>query len=170
MGISLVIKQLIHKHEGAQSAGSGSTLWSRVAVLLTTLSAITLIALPTSASAGGSVHVDIPGLSIGVHENHYNKKRHRRVYKNRHRNNHYRNDYYYDDHRDRKRYHKKRYYNGGYYKKRYYKKRYYNNDYYYGERSNRYNRRAEICPIAGYSPYYNDNLDCYRHKDHFHCS
>lgn len=188
MAIQFAIKHLTRKRENRGAISPAVTLKRRFVALLATLSTVALVALPTTATARGSVHVDIPGLSIGIHDDRYKKKRHRRVYKNRHRNNHYNNDHYYDDHRyhkkkyRKKHYHKKRYYNDGYYKKKYHKKRgrynnhhngydnSYDNDYYYGGRSNRYDRRTEICPINGYSPYYNDNLNCYRHKGHFHCS
>lgn len=158
---------------------------SRLITVLASAFGLLGIALtPVTAQAGGSLHLDLPGISIGVHDHQYKKKRYRRVYRNnrghrsRHRN--YRNDHYYDDYKPR-RYERRRsnryYYNRGY-NNRYndrYNYRYnngYNNDYYYGGRSNRNynNRRVEVCPINGYSPYYDDNLRCTRHKDHFHCS
>lgn len=133
-------------------------------ILFSLASVVGLALAPTPASAGGKLHIDLPGISIGVHDDHYygKKKRYRKVYKN---------DHYYNGHRKykRKKYHK-RYRNDYYYGNRYYDDYYYEKPRRYYQRRQYRERRAPICPAAGYSPYYNDNLSCYRHKDHFHCS
>lgn len=128
---------------------------------------ITVLAVaPTSAFARGSVHIDVPGFSIGIHDDHgyKHRKRHHRKYRKR-----YSNDRYYDDRRYRK-----RYYNNRRYNERRYKRRYNDNYYYSGRRNNRgyYNDRyrAEVCPTDGYSRYYDRNRNCYEHKGHYHCS
>ncbi len=149
------------------NAGFLTSLKRHAVILFGAAGLIGLLSAPSTAQAGGSVHLNLPGLSIGVHDDHhYKKKRYRR---------HYRDRYYYDDHWRKKRYYKKRhykkrYYNRDYYGSRYDRRRYYNDDYYYGGRSSRYDRRRNYCPDPGYSSYDNDNLDCYRHKGHYHCS
>ncbi len=164
---------------------------------LSAVSLVSMVVIPATSQASGSLHLDLPGLSIGLHDDthyrHVNKKssRHdrRRSSKSK--------QYYYGNRYDRKyrnnssrynnRYYDKPYYNKPNYNKsynngynnRYYKKRYYNNRYnnYNGGRSNQYryrnsyrNNRAQACPEPGYYPYYNDKLNCYKHKGHFHCS
>lgn len=134
------------------------TKFSAAALGLTLLFAMT----PGTAMAGGSVHIDIPGLSLGVHDGHRSKYRHKKRYHKRHYNDYYDNDYRsrrYERRRDRE-----RYYNS------------YNDDYYYsGRRNSRsYNysrpRRVEVCPRAGYSRYYLRDSECSSHKGHFHCT
>lgn len=122
-------------------------------------------AVPNSAHARSSVHIDVPGFSIGWYDQdrHYRKRHHR---PSRHHYDRYYDNYYYDEYRPR-RHHRKH--------KRYHKK-YYNNHYYHDNRSyyprDRYYDRprvVEICPTAGYSRYRDRNRSCYQHKDHYHC-
>ncbi len=134
--------------------------------LFATLSLLTALAVtPSTASAGDSVHISVPGLSIGFHDVHHSDRYYRKK--------HYRSkNYYYDDRRyERRKYRKSR--------KRYYNKRRYNNNYYYNDRrydrgySNGYrydNYRSNVCPIDGYSRYYDRDRNCYEHKGHYHCS
>jgi len=138
--------------------------------LFATLGMLTVFAVtPTTAFASGSVHINVPGFSIGFHDVHHSHKRYRKHYRG----------YYNDDYRyERRKYRKKR---NRYYKKR----RYYDNYYSSGRRYDRgydrkYNRRyerryndgyrAEACPIDGYSRYDDRGQNCYEHKDHYHCS
>lgn len=138
--------------------------------LFATLSLLTALTLaPTSAFAKGSVHVDIPGLSIGVHDNHRSYTRHRNEKR------HYREgrDHYYSDRRYKR---DRQYYNNRHYNDRrsQSKRRYNDNNYYSGSRyNNRYRNdgyRVEVCPIDGYSRYYDRSSNCYEHKGHYHCS
>ncbi len=127
---------------------------------IATFSAALMMALaPTTATAGGSVHIDVPGFSIGVHDDH--RYRYKRKY--RHRRDHY-NDYYRDSHDD--------YYRERRRARRYERKRRNYDNYYYGGRDRYYDRprRVEVCPTYGYSRYYLRDRGCYRHKNHFHCS
>lgn len=112
-----------------------------------------LLLVPGTAAAKGSVHIDIPGLSIGVHDDHY-----------RHHRKHYRGDRHHKKRHYRKR-HRQSYYYDPYYYDPYYSNQY---DYRSGRRDYR-SRYAPRCPTAGFSEYYLRNRDCYRHKDHFHC-
>ncbi len=146
---------------------------NRLAVLsslfFSLISVMAIAAVPSTANAGGKIHLDLPGISIGVHGDRHYKKRHRRIHRNHHR--HY-DSHSYDSYRYKRKYRPKsydRYYDN---KRNYYGNRNYYDNYYYGGNSRRYynNRRGNVCPDPGYSPYYNDNLSCYRHKDHFHCS
>ncbi|RBP53459.1 hypothetical protein [Arenicella xantha] len=121
------------------------------------LGLILLVGLtPTTAMAKGSLHLDLPGISIGVHDDH-RKRQHRQHYREkRYQNRHY------DRHQSRK------------YDRRSYRHDSYRNDYsrqyYYGGRDNQYRSRSSArCPSPGFSEYYYRNRDCYRHKDHFHC-
>jgi len=128
------------------------------------LGLVLLLALaPGTAMARGGLYLDLPGLSIGVHNSHGSKYRHRKSYRRDYRHNYYDDRYRsrrYDRRRDRQ-----RYYNNGY-----------NDNYYYGgRRSNRYYnysrpRRVEVCPLAGYSPYYLSDGECTKHKGHYHCN
>lgn len=145
--------------------------------LMATLGLLTALATTPVASASGSLHLNLPGLSIGVHDDHGHKK-HRKRYRNRHHN-----DHYYSNRHERR--NSQRYYNqrrSNHYdynnrrSNRYYNNRRSNNNYYYGGRRNNdrgyYNdsRRVEACPTIGYTPRYDRNRNCYRHKGHFHCS
>jgi hypothetical protein len=152
--------------------------------LIATLGMFTVIVVtPTSAFARGSVHLDLPGLSIGVHDDHRSNRGHRKHHRkhyNNHRSRH--NDYYdnrrYDNHRYERRDHRRSH-------KRHYKNRRYNDNYYssgrynnqrYDRRDNNYRNdryrndrlRVEICPIDGYSRYYQQGRNGYQHKDHYH--
>ena len=157
-----------------------------------TVAALGLVLLvgiaPNSAHAKGSLHLELPGLSIGLHDNDRRYRSSRRHYNRNYHNNHH-DEYRGRDRRYHKKYrHHKRYYknhhnghhNNNYSNKRYnrYDNRYdnqYNDNYYYGGQSNRndgyYNQsqRAQICPTAGYSRYRDRNRSCYQHKDHYHC-
>lgn len=134
--------------------------------LLAIASSIAVLAFApmSSASAGDSIHIDLPGISIGFHGDHRYNKRYRNKYYR-----HYNNDYYRDRRYDRRKYRQSR---------RYYNNRYNDNYYYYDRRSNRrYNNgyryddyRSNVCPIDGYSSRYDRNRNCYEHKGHYHCS
>ena len=135
--------------------------------LLATLSMLTVLAVtPTTALAKGSVHIDVPGFSIGVHDDYYYRNR---SYSRKSNSRRY-NNYYNDNRYERRRYRQSR--------NRYYNNRRYNDNYYSGGRQydRRYDRgydngyRAEVCPIDGYSRYDDRNRNCYEHKGHFHCS
>ena len=132
---------------------------------------ISTIALVTNtASARGSVHVDLPGLSIGYQDNHYrpgraHKRAHKRAYKRRHHRSHRGHNYrgYYNRHNDYNYRDYGRSQNGyGYYDQGY-------RSYDYKSRGRNYNR-GNYCPTAGYSEYGYRNRNCSRHEDHFHCS
>lgn len=133
------------------------TIFNTRRVLALLAMTISIAAVPSTASARGSVHVDIPGFSIGFHDHdrHYRKrhKRYKRHYRKHHRNHH--RGY--------------RYRSYDYYPRRSY--RY--NDYYddYRGRSNRrgYRDDYEYCPTPGYSSRYYRNRGCYSHGDHYHC-
>lgn len=142
--------------------------------LISLFGALLMIALtPSAAYAGGSgITLNLPGLTIGVHD------RDRKRYRQRHHYRHH-NDYYYESrNRRNKRFYNQRHYNDRHYNKRgnrYYNTRRYNDHYYYGGRGNNdrryYNsRRSDVCPINGYSRNYNRSRNCYKHKGHFHCS
>jgi hypothetical protein len=139
--------------------------------LFATLGMFTVIAVtPTSAFAKGSVHFDLPGLSIGVHDDHRSNRRHRKHYNNNHRSRY--NDHY-DNRRYERRHHRREH-------KRHYNKRHYNDNYNSRGRhdSQRYDRRnnshrsdsyrVEVCPIDGYSRYFQQGRRGYQHKDHYH--
>jgi hypothetical protein len=139
--------------------------------LFATLGMFTVIAVtPTSAFAKGSVHFDLPGLSIGVHDDHRSNSRHRKHYNNNHRsryNDHYDNRRYErrQHRRDHKRHSKGQRYNDNYYSSGRHDNRRYErrNDSY---RSDSY--RVEVCPIDGYSRYFQQGRRGYQHKDHYH--
>lgn len=127
-------------------------------ILALSAMAFSVAVVPTTASAAPSIHLDLPGLSIGLHDHHNRhyrkryKRHHKRYYKDRYR--------HYDNHYPRRSY---RYYD-------------YGNRYYDGGRSNRsprryYDRhdRYDRCPTPGYSSYYYRNGGCYSHGDHYHC-
>ncbi|MFQ3245557.1 MAG: hypothetical protein ACJAYF_000222 [Arenicella sp.] len=138
--------------------------------LFATLGMFTVIVVtPTSAFARGSVHLDIPGLSIGVHDDYRSDRRHRKHQRKHHRKHYNTHRSRHNDHYD-KRHYKNRRHNDNYYSSgRYNNQRYdrrdnnYRNDQYYNDR-----RRVEICPIDGYSRYYQQGRNGYQHKDHYH--
>jgi len=125
--------------------------------LVTMLTAVlTLSVVPTSASAGGSVHINVPGFSIGYHGDYYGRKHYRKNY-NRAKRSH---RYYRNQYRDRD------YYN--------YRPRRSYNYYYDGYRSrdryrSRYRNDYDYCPTPGFSVRYYRNRGCYSHGDHYHC-
>ncbi|MFT6407646.1 MAG: hypothetical protein ACJAQ6_001059 [Arenicella sp.] len=138
--------------------------------------ATVMVVAPTSAAAKGSIHLDLPSLSIGLHDDHRSHKRHRK-----HQNKHYRSHYndHYDNRRYERRHHRRdrnRYYNNHRYNDNYSSGRQYNQR--HDRRHNSYpndsyrndSYRAEVCPIDGYSRYYDRGRNCYQHKGHFHCS
>lgn len=140
--------------------------------LLAAFSMLTVMTVtPTQALAGGSVHFDGPGFSIGIHDDHKYRKRHRKHYRNR-----YNNDRRYErkQRRHHNDYHSRRYYNDNYSSggRRYHRNSNRSYDRGYDRRYDRnsYDRRAEICPIDGYSARYDRNRNCYEHKGHYHCS
>ncbi|MBT8115839.1 MAG: hypothetical protein KJP04_10670 [Arenicella sp.] len=122
------------------------------AALLTSMALI-----PTTASARGSVHIDVPGFSIGFHDRHYYGKHHR--YRDRH---HWRHKRHFKRHYRRDHYWRPRHrgYGSGYYDRGY-------RNYGYAPRSRYYG--GTLCPTPGYSPYWYGGGNCYAHKGHFHC-
>lgn len=121
--------------------------------------AVMIVALtPSTAQARGSVHIDIPGISIGVHDDH--RYRHKRKYRQR-------RDHYNSRYRDRR----DNYYRERRKSRRDNRRNRYSNDYYYGGGNNYYERprRTQVCPTYGYSRYYVRDRGCYRHKGHYHC-
>ena len=119
---------------------------------------------PTSAFARGSVQIHIPGISIGVYDDHGYKHR-KRSYKKRYSKKRYNNNY--NNRRYNNNYYNNRRYNNN---NSYYNDRRYNNS--YNGRNNYYNDgyRSQRCPADGYSSYYDRNRNCYEHNGHFHCS
>ena len=137
-------------------------------ISISALSVVILLALtPGTAMAKGSIHIDIPGLSIGVHDGYRGKHKHRKHKR------YYRDNYYYEDHYRSNRYDRRR--DRRERKRDYYYNNRYDNNYYYGSRKSKryYNysepRRVQRCPNAGYSRYYLKNRGCSSHNDHFHC-
>ncbi|MFT5574115.1 MAG: hypothetical protein ACI9FR_003052 [Cryomorphaceae bacterium] len=138
-------------------------------------------AVPSNSHAKGSVHLDVPGFSIGWHDNnrnyrnnhyksgrrHYNHNSYDRKHYDRKRYDRRYNDYYRDDYRNRKHHNRN---NNHYDNNRYY------DDYYSGgqrnnSRNSYYDRPnvVAICPIGGYARYRDRNRSCYQHKGHYHC-
>jgi len=117
------------------------------------------VAMPSTASARGSVHVDLPHFSIGFHDNGYRSYRKHRKHYRKHRRNHY-NDYRRNHHN--KRYYNKRYYDDGNYTS-YRSDRSYRNK----QRSRRYS--DNYCPTYNYSDRYYQNDGCTAHGNHYHC-
>ena len=146
--------------------------------VIAALGLLTVVAMaPTTASASGNLHLNLPGLSIGLHDNDHGHKQHRKRYRNKHyRDNHYSQRRYRDDRRHYNQHHHNRHYYDDRRDRRYYNNHRSYNDYYYSGRRNndrRYSnnaRRGDVCPMEGYSRNYNRNLNCYKHKGHFHCS
>ena len=149
-------------------------------ILLVGISALLFLLAPASVYAGGGITFHTPNFSFSVHDDHYGKKHHRRIYRDgrryhdryrSHRNHrhYYQRHYYRDRYRNNHRYNHRHYYGNRWYndpRSRDYWYRYNNrnNPYYNGY------RRHQVCPTAGYSPHYVSGLDCYRHKGHFHCT
>jgi hypothetical protein len=121
-------------------------------------------AAPQSASARGSIHLDLPHISLphisfshhGNHRSKHYRKQHER-------------QYYRDSRRHGKRYNKQHRYSRDYYRS--------NN--YYQPRSSPYNRGYsaprnyddgfEYCPSPAYSLRNDPNRNCQVHGEHFHC-
>tara|TARA_B110000285_G_scaffold229079_1_gene293185 strand:+ start:474 stop:947 length:474 start_codon:yes stop_codon:yes gene_type:complete len=135
---------------------------------------ITITALPSTAAARSSVHIDLPHFSVGLNDNHHGKG-----YRNSHRNRHYNKKWHGSRHSNR--HYKKRHHNNSYYGDSY-NSGSYNNYYnghssygntrrYYKPRNYRYNRNygGEYCPTPGYSSDYYEDRSCYSHGDHYHC-
>ena len=114
--------------------------------ILTMMIAIT--AVPNTASARGSLHIELPHLSLGFHGGHHNK------YRKRHYNNHRNYNNYYSNNNS--------YYGSGYKSYQHYQPqpRYYQPSY---QNQNGY------CPTPGYSSTYYNGGGCYEHGDHYHC-
>ena len=129
-------------------------LFSIRKLLVLGAAATTLVVASGTASAGGRVHIDIPGFSIGYYDDHHYRKKyrkHRRHYKRHHKRHHrYYDDYYYYEPR---RYY---YYDGYRSRDRYRSRDSYRNDY-------------DYCPTPGFSLRYYRNRGCYSHGDHYHC-
>ena len=146
--------------------------------LVAALGLLTVVVMaPTTASASGNLHLNLPGLSIGLHDEHHGHRKHRKRYRNKHyRDNHYSQRRYRDDrHHDRYYNHHRHYYNDKRDRRYYNNHRSYNDYYYSGRRNNdrsysNNSRPGDVCPMEGYSRNYNRNLNCYKHKGHFHCS
>ena len=130
--------------------------------LLLAISLTTAVsAAPTSASAAGRLHIDLPGISIGVNDrnSHYDNRRSERRNYNRNYYNNSRN--YYNNNRN---------YNNRSYRP---SSRSYNSSNYYNvPRRQVYqtNNQSNYCPTAGYSEHYYNGHNCYQHKGHYHCN
>ena len=130
---------------------------SVIRTMLLTFGIVSSISLiPNVAAAKSSVRIDLPGISIGLNDrysrNYYNNNR----YNKRYRNNRYQRNY------------SPRYRSNSYRSNRYRR----SNQYYYQPSRRIYtpSYQSEICPDAGYSPYYYEDHGCYQHKDHYHCN
>ena len=138
--------------------------------LLATLGMLSVLAVaPTSAFAGDSIYIDVPGISIGFHGDRHSNKHHRKHYNKRYNRQHYDGRRY-----ERRKYRQKRnrYYDDNYYNDRKYDRRYNNSYRNNSYRNNNYRNdgyRAQVCPIDGYSSYYDRSRNCYEHKGHYHC-
>jgi hypothetical protein len=132
---------------------------------------IAVTALPSTAAARGSVHIDLPHFSVGLHDNNHGIK-YRDSHRNRHYNNNSRGSRHSNRH-DKKRHHNNHNYYGGSYNNNYYDgySSYGSTNRYYKPRKKRYNRsyRNEYCPTPGYSSYNYSDRGCYSHGDHYHC-
>ena len=124
---------------------------------------LVISAVPNSASARTSIHVDLPHFSIGFQDNHRGKRyrKHQRHHRQHDRYSDRRYDRQYDRRSDRR-------------SDRHYDRR--SNDYYSGygysaPRSRHYTPRYDndYCPTPGYSSRYYRNQGCYAHGDHYHC-
>lgn len=152
-------------------------MWNDLEALMRLFSKIALVSvavlgmgLATPEAKAGGIFLDGPHLSISIGDRHKKKRRwrHRHSnrcdhgYRGRYRNydrwnDRYWGNNYYNDYRPRDyRYRNNSYYGNGY--------RYRDN--YYGDRR----RGNRICPTYGFSWTWYSDRDCYRHKDHFHCT
>ena len=127
--------------------------------------ATSMALVPTTASAKGSVHIDIPGISIGYSDNHYGKNYRQKRHYNNHRRHNRKHNYY-----------NKRHYNQSYSGYGYSDRSYRNNDRGYSDRRynnqsrTRYYERDNYCPDPGYSTRAYRDQSCYSHGDHYHCN
>lgn len=145
---------------------------------LSLLVALSLFSLATLPSAHASkLYIETPNFSFGIkdHDRHYDRR-----HRNDNRYNNYRANRKHDRHH--RRHNKPRYGYDYYYgspryayprkhpranSRQYYSYRTpYRDQYRYSSRT----YRNSICPTAGYSPYYYQDSNCSRHKDHFHCN
>ena len=112
---------------------------------------MSLSLIPSTVSAKGGVHINLPGISIGVSDR-YSRNRHYNRYDNRYRYNRSRG-YYSPSYRSttRKSYRRS------------------NNYYYQPRRVYTPSYRSNICPDPGYSASYYEGHGCYEHLDHYHC-
>ena len=117
----------------------------KVLSVLGFLTAVT--ATPNYAVARTSVHIDLPGISIGVANRQYRDR-----YNYRYKRNNYQR-YYYSPAPSRSI--KRTYRNNNYYQQN---RRIYTPSY-----------QSEICPEPGYSPYSYQGHGCRQHYDHYHC-
>lgn len=125
---------------------------SIVKVLLTVGVFLGISTVPNYAAARTSVHINLPGISIGVADRQYRDR-----YNHRYHNNYYQR-YYYSPAPSRT------------IKRRTIKRTYrYNNYYQPSQRIYTPSYRSEICPEPGYSPYYYQGHGCRQHYDHYHC-
>ena len=115
-------------------------------------------AAPQSASARGSIHLDLPHISLPhISFSHHGNHRSKHYRKHRER------QYYRESRRQSKRYNRQ----------------YYNNNSYYQPRSSSYNRGYsgqryyddgfEYCPSPAYSIRNDPRRNCQVHGEHFHC-
>ena len=153
-------------HSGAIAAYSKTKTFPKVAAAFAMIMMIS--AIPATASARGSVHIDLPHFTLGYHDEGYRSHRShkRKHYRKNRRHNRYYNRHY-NSHRNYDRNGYSRYNNN---------QRYYNDGYYtsnrYDRRNRNYNRsrsRDNYCPTPGYSSRYYRNGGCYSHGDHYHC-
>jgi len=129
----------------------------------------TVAVIPNTASARSSIHIDLPSISLSLHDRHGYRNNRRGIRHNFHNNYHsYRNSRQYK--RNNYRSHR------GNYRNHYTNNNYYTNGYSYRgfgfQPRSQYNQpsyRGPICPTPGFSTGYDENRGCYAHKDHFHC-
>lgn len=114
-------------------------------ILLVLGIATSVAVVPTTASAKASVHISLPGISIGLGDRHYQS----RYYNNRYRSYQYVPSYRYVP-RTTYRY-QNQYYNSP-------SRRIYTPSY-----------QSAACPEPGYSPNYYAGHGCRQHLDHYHC-
>ena len=113
---------------------------------------ISVSLVPNTASAKSSVHIALPGISIGFNDRYYSNRNNNRYRNNSYRNNSYRNNSYRNN--------------------SYRNNSYRNSNQYYYQPSRRVYKpsyQSAICPEPGYSANYYDGHGCRQHLDHFHC-
>ena len=144
----------IHKPLGDNATGPRS--FAKVAAIFSMVAM--LAAVPSTASARGSIHLDLPHFSVGFHDDGHRSYRKQRKHQRKHYRKHRRNDY--NNHR--RSYYNKRYYDNGY-NTSYRSDRRYRNNYNPPRYSDNY------CPTYNYSKNYYRNDGCTPHADHYHC-